>query len=45
MNRHKDESMKDLLSSISEDLNEFVGEADQFDDVTMLGFKYNGMQE
>ena len=45
MNRHKGESMKDLLSSISEDLNEFVGEADQFDDVTMLGFKYNGMQE
>lgn len=45
MNAYEGESMKDLLSAVSDNLNEFVGEADQFDDVTMLGFKYNGMQE
>ena len=42
-----DENRKRLFSeSFSKDnLNDFVGTADQFDDVTMLGFRYNGMQE
>ena len=45
LNKHKKDNMKDLLAGVTENLNEFVGEADQFDDVTMLGFRYNGMQE
>lgn len=45
LNEHKEESMKDMLSAVKDNLNDFVGTADQFDDVTMLGFRYNGMQE
>ncbi|MBE5912084.1 SpoIIE family protein phosphatase [Pseudobutyrivibrio sp.] len=35
-------SVNGTLSFMSEDLNKFKGKADQFDDITMLGFKYNG---
>lgn len=45
LNEHKEESMKDILSAVKDNLDDFVGTADQFDDVTMLGFRYNGMQE
>ncbi|MBQ7160011.1 MAG: serine/threonine-protein phosphatase [Treponema sp.] len=32
---------KDTVKSITEDINEFIGKADQFDDLTMLDFIYN----
>ena len=42
LNRHKDLSQKNILKQTRQDIRFFVGEEDQFDDVTMLGFKYNG---
>ncbi|MBQ3795321.1 MAG: SpoIIE family protein phosphatase [Butyrivibrio sp.] len=42
LNANKDVPMERLLNRISRNLAEFVGEAEQFDDVTMLGFKYKG---
>ena len=44
LNANKDASMEGLLFAVKCDLDEFVGEADQFDDITMLGFRYNGPQ-
>ena len=43
LNKGKDGSMTELLSGVKTDLDEFVGDAKQFDDITMLGFRYNGM--
>ena len=45
MNMYKDTSMEGLLQGVKADQDEFVGETDQFDDITMLGFRFNGMQE
>lgn len=39
LNANADKSMKDLLPAIKEDIDKFVGEAPQFDDITMLGFE------
>ncbi len=39
---HRDTGMEELLSCVSEDLHTFMGEAQQFDDITMLGFRYFG---
>lgn len=36
------ETMEDLCNNIGKDLNAFVDGADQFDDITMLGFRYKG---
>ena len=44
LNANKYLPMEGLLYSVKYDLDLFVGEADQFDDVTMLGFRYNGPQ-
>ncbi len=35
-------SMKDLCEYIKDDVDRFVGEADQFDDITMVAFRYTG---
>ncbi len=40
LNDNKDIPMERLLPRISNNLAAFVGEAEQFDDVTMLGFRY-----
>lgn len=40
LNANKDIPLDRLLPRVRNDLAQFVGEADQFDDVTMLGFKY-----
>lgn len=45
LNTYKDASMEGLLQGVKADQDVFVGEADQFDDITMLGFRYNGLQE
>ena len=42
LNEGKEASMERLLPRVRRGLTEFVGEADQFDDITMLGFKYFG---
>ena len=35
-------SVAELLADVKEDMDVFVGEAEQFDDITMMGFRYNG---
>ncbi len=42
LNSHPDADPKELLLDMTRKIAEFVGDADQFDDITMLGFKYNG---
>lgn len=44
LNEHKGERLEMLLKAIREDINEFVGQAPQFDDITMLGFDYYGQE-
>ena len=43
LNMYKDASMEGLLQGVKADQQEFVGEAKQFDDITMIGFRYNGL--
>ena len=42
LNSHRDDSLKQLLPHVKEDIDTFVGAAPQFDDITMLGFDYYG---
>ena len=42
INIHKDKSPEEILKSIKNDHDRFVGEADQFDDITMLCLHYKG---
>ena len=42
LNTYKEASMEGLLKAVKYDLDDFVGEADQFDDITMIGFRYCG---
>ena len=42
LNTHDDLSAKDTLTEIKKDIDAFVGEAEQFDDITMLMLDYNG---
>lgn len=42
LNRNKDKTPKDLLPEIKADVERFVGEAPQFDDITMLCLEYKG---
>lgn len=42
LNRDAKASASDVLKHVSEDVNEFVGNAPQFDDLTMVCFKYYG---
>lgn len=39
LNANCDKTMRELLPAIKEDIDKFVGEAPQFDDITMLGFE------
>lgn len=45
LNKYKELSQKDILSYVNRNLKFFVGEEDQFDDVTMLGFRFLGQSE
>ncbi len=40
LNTHINDSVDKLLHGLRADINDFVGEADQFDDITMLIFDY-----
>ena len=42
LNSHGDASPEDLLRGVKEDIDAFVGEAPQFDDITMLGLVWKG---
>ena len=45
LNRTPDADLKQLLKNVREDIDGFVKDAPQFDDITMLGLIYNGKQE
>ena len=40
LSAHEDESMEGLLTAVRADLEDYVGSAEQFDDITMLGFRF-----
>lgn len=40
LNKHKDRTLKDLLITVKADVDAFVAEAPQFDDITMLALEY-----
>ncbi len=42
LNKTRDANPQELLAQVKADIDEFVGDAPQFDDITMLAFKYNG---
>lgn len=42
LNIHREETPEEILKAIKEELELFAGEAEQFDDVTMLCMKYKG---
>lgn len=44
LNVSRGASMAELLADVKEDMDVFVGDAEQFDDITMMGFRYNGPQ-
>ena len=45
LNHEPQAAPEKLLKIVRADIDEFVGEADQFDDITMMCFNYNGAQE
>ena len=42
LNDHKDGSPKEIIGGVHRSVDEFVGDAPQFDDLTMLCIEYNG---
>ncbi|MCR5605079.1 MAG: PP2C family protein-serine/threonine phosphatase [Lachnospiraceae bacterium] len=42
LEKYKDDNMHDLLLNVRKEIDTFVGEAPQFDDITMLGIHYFG---
>ena len=44
LNEHKDGSLEEQLHGLKESIDEFVGDAPQFDDITMLLFEYHGKE-
>ena len=42
LNDYKEESPEVILTAVKEELEKFAGDAEQFDDVTMLCLKYKG---
>lgn len=45
LNRHKDATVTELLHHVKQDIDTFVGDAPQFDDITMLGFQVQNHHE
>ena len=45
LNKNPDASPKDMLGNVYSSIQEFVGNAKQFDDITMLGFSYKGVKQ
>ena len=42
LNKETDADAKRLCEIVTEEIDKFVGDAPQFDDITMLGFRYLG---
>jgi serine phosphatase RsbU (regulator of sigma subunit) len=45
MNQNSTVEAKALLPALKANIDEFVGDAPQFDDITMLALKYNGQED
>ncbi|MBR0399509.1 MAG: PP2C family protein-serine/threonine phosphatase [Mogibacterium sp.] len=45
LNEHKSENLEGILNGVKQSIDEFVGEAPQFDDLTMLAFEFLGKSE
>ena len=45
LNRDPNAAPKKLLDAVRNDIDEFVGAAPQFDDITMMGVKYDGPED
>ena len=45
LNENPDADPETLLRSLRSSIDDFVGDAPQFDDITMLSFKYIGKKE
>ena len=45
LNRNPNASPEELLSNVRRDIDAFVGDAPQFDDITMMGFSYFGSEK
>ena len=44
LNRHPDATPEQLLDTVKKEIDAFVGDAPQFDDITMMDFRYTGAQ-
>ena len=44
LDRHAGEAVSEICAAVKADVDAFVGEAEQFDDMTMLCLTYNGVQ-
>ena len=45
LNRHSGDAPEDILKAVKESMDAFVGEAEQFDDITMLCMTFLGQKE
>ena len=45
LNKNRDASPEELINNVKADIDAFVEDGPQFDDITMLAFRYNGKQE
>ena len=45
LNKDPDAAPKEMLANVKNSVDEFVGDAPQFDDITMLGLKYFGSED
>ena len=45
LNQSKDDTPQQILENMSQVLNQFVADAPQFDDMTMMCLQYNGEQK
>ena len=45
LNHKKDRPMAEILPALRQDITDFVGSEDQFDDITMLGFTWFGQSD
>ena len=43
LNKDKDSSVEEMIVNMKKAVEDFVGEAEQFDDLTMLTFEYKGL--
>ncbi|MBR2207624.1 MAG: SpoIIE family protein phosphatase, partial [Synergistaceae bacterium] len=44
LNKNADAPIEEILADVKKDVDDFTGDAPQFDDITMLGIKYYGQE-